>query len=450
MTRERRTQAVALALLGGVAAAAFGLRGKPAPVLAGTEPAAPARPLPRVSVVTPERRTIRRVVRVPADVLAFDDATVFARATGYVREVPVDIGSRVARGDVLAVLDVPDLDAAAEAARGVLARAAAGVEESKAAFAIAETGVTLAEAEGEQARSEVGRAEAEQELRAAMRERLETSLRSSPNLVSRDAVDEARAQARIADARLDQAGAAVRVADAKHEAAKARLGGARAAVASAEAAGKAAKGALAQAEVAAGFATLRAPFAGVVTERWVDPGDLVKNGTAGGSPVLRVVDLSKVRVRLRVAEPDAPAVAPGRAFRLLVDELPGRDFRGTVARVAGALDLETRTMVVEGDLENRDGALRHGMFGRVSVDLEEHPEALVLPAAAVTTARRKSSVLVVEGGKVAKRPIRIGVDDGIVVEVLEGLKGEESVITAGAGLVADGDAVEAVPAEPGR
>jgi multidrug efflux pump subunit AcrA (membrane-fusion protein) len=107
-------------------------------------------------------------------------------------------------------------------------------------------------------------------------------------------------------------------------------------------------------------------------------------------------------------------------------------------------------MVVEGDLDNQDGALRHGMFGRVSVDLEDHPNALVLPAAAITTAKRRSSVLVVDGGKVSKRPIRIGVDDGMVVEVLEGLKGEESVITAGAGLVADGDSVEAVPAEAGR
>ena len=107
--------------------------------------------------------------------------------------------------------------------------------------------------------------------------------------------------------------------------------------------------------------------------------------------------------------------------------------------------METRTMMVEGDIANADGALRAGMFGRVFLDLESHGNALVVPTEALTTVKRKSSVLVVEDGRVVKRAIKIGADDGITVEVLDGLKGEESIITTGKDLVADGDRVEAVP-----
>jgi RND family efflux transporter MFP subunit len=423
------------------------------------------RPRVRVQVRAPEKKTIRRTVRLPADILALQDAPVHARVAGYVKEIPVDIGSRVNKEALLVLLSVPDLDAQESVAAAKVLAAGAAVLEAKAGVVIAKTNIAAAEAEEAQAAEEVKEAEAEKsraevdlDYRKTVHERTAKVRATSPNLVSEEELDEtlaryamARADLRLAEARLGSKKAKAAFAAVKSREARNRKEAADIAETAALAMEQEAKAFLVRAKAEVGFARITAPFDGVVVERRVDVGALVQNAASGGSsrPILRVVDDRKMRIRFRVAEPDAPACVAGRTFVLAVDELPGVKLpEGKVARVAESLDLEVRTMVVEGEIDNADRRLRAGMFGRVTLDLEEHKDALVVPALAVTTVKRKSSVLLVEEGKVVKRAIKTGADNGIEVQVLEGLDGKEDVIVAGGSLVSEGDRVEAVREGP--
>ncbi len=445
MTRAQVRQVVAVGLLVAVAVVTvlFVPRSRDTTVTPqGASAAAPR----RVAVRTPQRKTIRRVVRVVADVLPWADVTVYARATGYVRTLAVDVGSRVAAGDVIAELDVPELEAGALAATASVTKARSAVAEARSAEVVSRAGLREAAEATRQAEADVERSRAELSLRETTRGRVEAVVASSPNLVARETLDEAQAEAAIAAARLRQADASRDLSKARAEAAEARAAAAAAAIDSALANVAVAESSLTQSNAALGFSRITAPFAGVVMERWVDLGALVRSGSSGsGTAIVRIVDPSKLRIRFHVAEPDAPFVEPGSPFRLTVDELPGREFAGVVARSAGGLDTDTRTMAVEGDLTNAEELLRPGMLGRVALELEEHADALVVPAVAVTTVKRKSSVFVVKDGKVVKRAITAGVDDGLEIEVLGGLAEGDQVVTTGASLVAEGDAAEAVP-----
>jgi RND family efflux transporter MFP subunit len=417
---------------------------------------AASRPAPRVLVQSPQRRTIHRVIRLAADVVALHQVVVEPMITGHVKALNVDVGSRVAKDAVLIELDAPEIAAQVDAAKAAALRAANVLLEVESAAALARVNVTEAEGNVEVAKSAVKRAQEEvvrsetgHRYRVLVRDRLVNVIKASPSLVSQETVDEAegavdvaRDEVRVRKAGVAEAGAAAASAGLKVDVAKARVKAAEAQVKSAIASLEVAKAELQRAQAVLAYATIRAPFAGIVTGRWIDPGDLVH--AHGSEKLLELVDASRVRVRFHVAEPDALAATPGRAVSLRVDELGDRTFRSTVARTADALDQRTRTMLVEGEVENPDGALRHGMYGRVALDLEEHRNALVIPARAITTAKGKSSVLVVAGGKVEKRAIRIGADDGLVVQVLDGLAEADAVITSGGALVAPGDAAEAV------
>jgi len=440
-----------------------GLGGRPTALAGARAPGTSVAPLRRVVTRQPERRTIRRVARIPADLHPWQEVTLASRVTGYVKSISVDVGSRVEARAVVAVLDVPDLEAALEAARSRGLEASARVIGAKALLAAAQASVRQAGSESAAARSTVTRmgaeerkAKADLRYRDAARDRLDPAAGTTLTLVSRDAIDEAHGKADVAravwevsSAQVEEARSQVAVAESREASAKARVDAADAGVQEATGADLAARVAVVEADRFLGFATIRAPFAGVVTQRWVDVGDLVRPGTSSDSAaaLVRMSDASTLRVRFRVAAPDAPFCKNGNVFRLFVDAIPGRELPCTVARTAETLDVETRTLRAEGDLPNPDGLLRPGMFGRVVLDLETHSEALVVPAEAVTTVKRKSSVLVVQDGKVAKHPIKIGVDDGIWVEILDGLRAEDAVVTLGKDLVSEGEPVEAVPAQ---
>jgi len=459
MRTDRRVQVAGLALLaaliGGVAAI------RPSGGLAIAAPAgdAPAKALRSVSVRKAEVKTLRRVVRLPADLVARSDAFLHARTSGVVASVAVDVGRRVESGAELLRLEVPELEAAVATARARVGRATAVVAEAKAgelgaAAAVGETQASrrLAEAEAPRLEAEKTRAIAELAVRSAVRERLEAVLARNPALVSLDAVDEARsrhgmavADVAVAEARLASARSAVEAVGARTAAVAAQVEVWAAKVTAAAADAAAFEASLAEAVLRAGFAVVRAPFSGVVVERHVDPGDFVRDGTSSGAtPLFRMLDDAVMRVRARVSDMDGAASKTGLGYRLSVDGVPGRTFSGSILRVAESFDLATRSMRVEAELENPTGLLRQGQYGRMSLDLEAHVGVVVVPAEALTTAKRKSSVLVVVDGKVVKRTIRIGADDGIEVEVTEGLAAGEAVVVRGNALVMPGEAVIAV------
>jgi membrane fusion protein (multidrug efflux system) len=155
------------------------------------------------------------------------------------------------------------------------------------------------------------------------------------------------------------------------------------------------------------------------------------------------MDFSRVRIEIAVPQPDAPPVKKGLPVEVSVEELPGRAFAGQITRFAYALDESTKTMLTEIEIPNPDLLLRPGMYANCRVALEKRTSALLLPAEALVTEKKKSFVFTCRDGKAVRVPVKIGFDDGVSVEVLEGLNPNEAVIVAGKQIVTDGQSVNA-------
>jgi RND family efflux transporter MFP subunit len=199
------------------------------------------------------------------------------------------------------------------------------------------------------------------------------------------------------------------------------------------------------------YATIQAPFDGIVTARTIDPGDMVHEASSpkgGDQPLLRVAKLDVIRVKTYVPERESIWVDVGDAATVVFDALPGRVFAGEVARVSGALDPGTRTMLVEIDLPNGDGRLRPGFYGQTRIALERRERALALPSAAVRSDDAGAYVYVVGPGDAVRRvAVEIGLRDGDWTEVAgAALTDADRVVTGPAGVLADGTRVRvAVP-----
>jgi RND family efflux transporter MFP subunit len=201
----------------------------------------------------------------------------------------------------------------------------------------------------------------------------------------------------------------------------------------------------AEIEAEMAYATIEAPFGGVVTARTIDPGDMVYEASSpkgGDQPLLRVAKVDVIRVKTYVPERDSRWVDIGDPVTVVFDALAGRVFEGAIARFSDALDPRTRTMLVEVDLPNDDGRLRPGLYGQARVLLERRTGALALPAAAVRTDASGAFVLTVSSGDVVRRaPVEVGLESGGWVEIASGLTGTERVVVSGPASVADGATV---------
>ncbi len=190
------------------------------------------------------------------------------------------------------------------------------------------------------------------------------------------------------------------------------------------------------------YTTIRAPFSGIVTDRFVDAGAMIPTATTSTqTPIPTLMNMETVRVFVDIPEPDVPFVTRATPARLAVGAITSREFQGTVNRYSAALDPKTRTMRAEIDFPNRDDALRPGMFGEATLVLEKRESPVTLPAEALLTEKGAVYVFIVRDDAARKVPVKTGLDDGIVVEVLGGLRDTELVIVGGKGLVTDGTRV---------
>jgi RND family efflux transporter MFP subunit len=190
-----------------------------------------------------------------------------------------------------------------------------------------------------------------------------------------------------------------------------------------------------------------APFAGYVSARNLDLGAAVSSQAAGTSNssvgILVVQDLDTVKVQVEVEERHVSLVRVGSVARVLIDAYPGRLFEACAIRIVHVLDPRSRTLGVEMEIANRDHLLKPGMYARVELIIDRHPNALLVPGEAVQMDGEKASVWVVKDGVVARRPITTGVGEGTLVEVARGLEGGEAVIVEGKELVREGQKVRA-------
>jgi RND family efflux transporter MFP subunit len=217
----------------------------------------------------------------------------------------------------------------------------------------------------------------------------------------------------------------------------------------AEAAYEGAKNQMQQRAVLRDYTKVRAPYDGVVTARFADPGALIQIATSSATtaiPLFTVMDLSTVRVYANVPQDDTPFVAPGTTKAVVgVKELAGQRFEGSVTRSTLALDPTTRSMLIEIDLPNPDQALRPGTFAEVTLALREIPDALVVPPNALSTANKTKLIYVVDQGRAKTKVVQTGITDGTWLEIVSGLTEQDEVVVVGKSKLTDGTPVKAAP-----
>jgi RND family efflux transporter MFP subunit len=185
---------------------------------------------------------------------------------------------------------------------------------------------------------------------------------------------------------------------------------------------------------------IESPLDGVVSARRLDPGALVGPASGNGA-VLTVQRIDVLRAFVPVNEKDVPRLAVGQDVRLELDAFPERPLLGKVVRVSPSFDPVSRTVDAEVQVSNAAGELRPGMYGRAAIVTEVHRDALVAPASSIQISDGRAYAFVVRGEKVARVGLKLGVDGGDWLEVLEGLAKGDEIVTAGADVLADGAAI---------
>jgi membrane fusion protein (multidrug efflux system) len=183
----------------------------------------------------------------------------------------------------------------------------------------------------------------------------------------------------------------------------------------------------------------------------VDPGAFIPAATSGSAAqsaaLLALMDFDRVRVQVAVPEAEVPFIKNGLPVKVMVEELVGRIYEGTVTRYAAALDEATKTMLSEIEISNPRRELRPGMFAAVKIAVEQKNDALLIPVEAVVVGKAGSSVFTVVGGKARKVAVNTGFNDGISVEVLDKLRPDEPVVLVGKQALSDGQLVNVVEAK---
>lgn len=195
------------------------------------------------------------------------------------------------------------------------------------------------------------------------------------------------------------------------------------------------------------FLQLKAPFNGIVSERYVDKGALVQSGLtqANSQPIVELVETEKLRLNIYVPESDMAAVKEGSKIRILFPELPGESFEAEISRASGVLDPQTKTMRIEVDISNREQKLRPGMYARVEMQISSRPDVLSVPHPALSVEKNQYFIYRVVNDQVEKLPVRLGVQDKNYVEVLNAeLKPDDQVVVSGKQLISPGMQVEAI------
>ena len=399
----------------------------------------------QVQVVRPTQGGLEQTVRQPGSVHAFEWAALYAKVLGYLKTQRVDIGDSVKQGEVLAEIDAPELEAAVEQSAAALVQAKSEVEQMKARIVTAEAKWQASQAAATQAEAELGRATAQRVFREKQYQRFKELL--TLKSIDERLVDEKEDEMQAAQSSEQAAQSAIATAKADVAAAAAMIEEAKANLKNSEAKVQVAQSVLDKDTVWAGYRSIVSPYTGVVTKRTYHVGDFVRGAERSGeAPLLVVERVDLLRVVTDVPDLSVPWAVRGRPATVQIDALPGETFQGSISRTAESEDPQSRTMRVEVDLPNPTGKLRPGMYGQVTIDLHTDRSAVVLPVSCLVGAQKegKGNVFVVRDGKARLTSVTLGSNDGIHVEILEGLAPSDEVVSGPLGALADGVPVAVV------
>jgi RND family efflux transporter MFP subunit len=344
------------------------------------------------AVVAVTRGNLANSLTVAGQFQPYQQVDLHAKVSGYIRWIKVDIGDRVRQGEVLAVLEVPELQNQVEGAQAEVRHSQSDIT---------------------RAQSEVVSAESTYSAVHAEYTRLEEASKERPGLIAEQELDDARAKDQ-------EAAAQVGVAKASLNAMQQQLGVSRAT--------------RSRLETMSGYEQIIAPFTGVVTKRYADTGTLIQAGQDNNTqtlPVVQVAESDLLRLRMPVPESDVPYIQVGGDVQVKVNAT-GHTFTGKIIRFSRALDTNTRTMLTEVDVPNRDLSLSPGMYAETTIQLLQKNDALILPAQAVVQSGDQSYVLVVDAANhVEKRNVTLGIQTSNRVEITSGLQAGDNVIASG-------------------
>ena len=353
---------------------------------------APAEQPRAAAVVAVTRGNLASSLSVAGQFQPYQQVDLHAKVSGYIRWIKVDIGDRVRQGEVLALLEVPELQNQVEGAQAEVRHSQSDIT---------------------RAQSEVVSAESTYSAVHAEYTRLEEASKERPGLIAEQELDDARAKDQ-------EAAAQVGVAKASLDAMQQQLGVSRAT--------------RSRLETMSGYEQIIAPFTGVVTKRYADTGSLIQAGQDNNTqtlPVVQVAESDLLRLRMPVPESDVPYIQVGGDVQVKVNAT-GHTFTGKIIRFSRALDTNTRTMLTEVDVPNRDLSLNPGMYAETTIQLQQKNDALILPAQAVVQSGDQSYVLVVDAtNHVEKRNVTLGIQTSNRVEITSGLQAGDNVIAAG-------------------
>lgn len=342
-----------------------------------------------VAVALVKSAAISNKITLSGEFVPFQEVDVHAKVSGYIRKIYVDVGDHVKQGQVLAVLEIPELNAQVQGAEAAVRRNQNAVQRAK---------------------SDLTRAESLYAATHLDYTRLKQASEARPGLIAEQELDNAQAKDKEGEAQISADEAAF--SEAQNQLA----------VAAAE---------QKQFSAMSDYTRIVAPFNGVITRRNVDTGALVQAGTGSstqGVPVVSVAQTDLFRLTLPVPESAVPSIHLGTTVTVHVGAL-GRDFEGKVARFSDAVSQETRTMHTEVDVRNKDGSIVQGMYAEVVLNLTKNTNALVVPIQAVTRNGPKATVLVVNSqDRIEQREVQLGTEGTNNVQVISGLSANDKVV----------------------
>jgi RND family efflux transporter MFP subunit len=202
------------------------------------------------------------------------------------------------------------------------------------------------------------------------------------------------------------------------------------------------------------YTRLTAPFDGIITHRYVDPGAYIPVPNAASTPeaaaIVNLTDFKTLRMQVAVPETEATHVKIGQTIRWTADDFPGEHFDGTVTRAYWALDKATKTMLTETQMTNPGMKLQPGMLVNARIGIEKKEDALLLPVEALIKEKTNSFIFIFNDGKVKKAPVQVGFNDGTNVEIVAGVKPADLAVVPGQQTLRDGQLVKVTEAKDGQ
>jgi RND family efflux transporter MFP subunit len=360
--------------------------------------------VPTVAVAKAGMEDLSRSLILTAEFKPFQEVDLMAKVAGYVKNISVDVGDRVQQGQVLAVLEIPEM-------ADDLARAQAALDRSQSEVA--------------RSKDELKRAESAQTMTHLTYTRLSEVAKQKAGLVAQQEIDDAQSKDLVAQAQVSAASSSLASAEQQVHVSAAELQ---------------------KVKTLLDYTRVTAPFAGVVTKRFADTGSMLQAGTSSNTqalPLVRLSENSLLRLILPVPESAVPTVHIGQAVAVRVPTL-NRSFPGRVARFDNKVSLATRTMDTEVDVPNPGLLLIPGMYAEVDLTLDSRRGVLAVPIPAIDIGSDESSgqaVVVTPENRIEIRTVKLGLQTADKIEIRAGLKQGELVVVGRSSGLESGQAV---------